>query len=195
MGTYKRIAGIYEILNTINNKRYIGHSKSILKRWEGHLYHLRRGDSLHTHLQSSWNIYGENSFKFSILEILPTNLTKQEYERVETTWIEKYKELFNYCLTNKNMVLNIYNCEAQNYLLHFITRHSKPIIKNVIDQKSLEFNIEEDDFGETIEEKLELPITIYPPSFVDCSWINLLKFACASSHSCTVAVYDAGPMD
>lgn len=91
MGTYRRIAGIYEILNTVNNKRYIGHSKSILKRWEGHLYHLRRGDSLHTHLQSSWNIYGENSFKFSILEILPTNLTKQEYERVETTWIEKYK--------------------------------------------------------------------------------------------------------
>ena len=43
------------------------------------------------------------------------------------------------------MVLNIYNCEAQNYLLHFITRHSKPIIKNVIDQKILELNIEEDD--------------------------------------------------
>lgn len=63
----------------------------------------------------------------------------------DDTWIEKYKELFNYCLTNKNMVLNIYNCEAQNYLLHFITRHSKPIIKNVIDQKSLELNIEEDD--------------------------------------------------
>lgn len=38
------------------------------------------------------------------------------------------------------MVLNIYNCEAQNYLLHFITRHSKPIIKkkgNLYDRKRI----------------------------------------------------------
>lgn len=82
--------------------------------------------------------------KYDLIKWMYLNEVVLKIEQ-DDTWIEKYKELFNYCLTNKNMVLNIYNCEAQNYLLHFITRHSKPIIKNVIDQKSLEFNIEEDD--------------------------------------------------
>ena len=82
--------------------------------------------------------------KYDLIKWMYLNEVVLKIEQ-DDTWIEKYKELFNYCLTNKNMVLNIYNCEAQNYLLHFITRHSKPIIKNVIDQKSLELNIEEDD--------------------------------------------------
>ena len=32
-------------------------------------------------------------------------------------WTEKYKEIFKYFIENRQMVLNIYNCEAQNY--HF----------------------------------------------------------------------------
>lgn len=72
--------------------------------------------------------------KYDLIKWMYLNEVVLKIEQ-DDTWIEKYKELFNYCLTNKNMVLNIYNCEAQNYLLHFITRHSKPIIKNVIDQK------------------------------------------------------------
>ena len=44
-------------------------------------------------------------------------------------WTEKYKEIFKYFIGNKQMVLNIYNCEAQNYyLIHLILRQSKPII-------------------------------------------------------------------
>lgn len=43
------------------------------------------------------------------------------------------------------MVLNIYNCEAQNYLIHFILRQSKPIIEKVIDEKSKNTNIKEED--------------------------------------------------
>lgn len=43
------------------------------------------------------------------------------------------------------MVLNIYNCEAQNYLIHFILRQSKPIIEKVINEKSKNTNIKEED--------------------------------------------------
>ena len=58
---------------------------------------------------------------------------------------EKYKEIFKYFIENKQMVLNIYNCEAQNYLIHFILRQSKPIIEKVIDEKSKNTNIKEED--------------------------------------------------
>ena len=60
-------------------------------------------------------------------------------------WTEKYKEIFKYFIENKQMVLNIYNCEAQNYLIHFILRQSKPIIEKVIDEKSKNTNIKEED--------------------------------------------------
>ena len=60
-------------------------------------------------------------------------------------WIEKYRDIFKYFLDNKEMILNIYNCEAQHYLLHFILRESKPIIKNVIDEKSNKYRIKEED--------------------------------------------------
>lgn len=91
MGKHRIIAGIYEILNTINNKRYIGYSENILNRWDRHKYNLRRKQSSCTHLQSSWSIYGEKVFKFSIIEILPSGLSKQQYEEVETKWVLYFK--------------------------------------------------------------------------------------------------------
>jgi len=90
MGKHKKIAGIYAITNKVNGKKYIGYSESILKRWDNHKYLLRRDLGHCTHLQSTWNIYGEKNFEFSILEILPDNLTKQEYEAVETIWVLKF---------------------------------------------------------------------------------------------------------
>lgn len=91
MGKHRVIAGIYEILNIVNGKRYIGYSENILKRWDNHKYKLRREESCSPHLQSSWCVYGEKAFVFSIIEVLPSGLTKQEYEAVETKWVLHFK--------------------------------------------------------------------------------------------------------
>lgn len=91
MGKYKIIPGVYSITNIINGKRYIGHSRSIKRRWRDHRYDLKRGISAHTHLQSAWNLYGRENFEFSILEILPSDLTTPEYEKVETKWVLHFK--------------------------------------------------------------------------------------------------------
>lgn len=91
MGKHRVIAGIYEILNTVNGKRYIGYSENILKRWDNHKYKLRREESCSPHLQSAWCVYGEVAFAFSIVEVLPDGLTKQEYEAVETKWVLHFK--------------------------------------------------------------------------------------------------------
>lgn len=64
----KNKSGIYMILNTWNNKCYIGSSKNLRKRKYEHFNCLRKNKHHSQHLQSSYNKYGENSFVFIILE-------------------------------------------------------------------------------------------------------------------------------
>lgn len=90
MGTTKKIAGIYAITCIVNNKKYVGHSISIKKRWETHRDLLRRNKHKNTHLQAAWNKEGEKMFAFSILEELPFGLTKEQLEEVETKWVLQF---------------------------------------------------------------------------------------------------------
>ena len=57
-------SGIYEIVNTVNGKRYIGSAKNFKTRWSRHLSALRLQKHHSRHLQSAWNKYGEAAFKF-----------------------------------------------------------------------------------------------------------------------------------
>lgn len=59
--------GIYKITNTINGKVYVGSAVDIKKRWRDHKWHLNNNKHHNSHLQSSWNKYGINSFNFEIL--------------------------------------------------------------------------------------------------------------------------------
>lgn len=61
--------GIYKIENNCNEKIYVGSSIDIDKRLYKHLWLLRKGIHDNTHLQNSFNQYGEECFKFSVLEI------------------------------------------------------------------------------------------------------------------------------
>ena len=66
MKKYK--SGIYCILNIKNNKKYIGSSIRISTRWYEHKFNLRNNTHFNTHLQAAWNKYGEETFKFFIIE-------------------------------------------------------------------------------------------------------------------------------
>jgi group I intron endonuclease len=75
--------GIYKILNIINNKVYIGSAIDMKKRWRDHKWHLNHNKHHNSHLQSSWNKYGANLFKFSILlECLVDELLIKEKELI-----------------------------------------------------------------------------------------------------------------
>ena len=63
-------SGIYKINNIITNKIYIGSAVDISNRWAVHKYQLRNKLHASKHLQNSWNLYGEDSFKFEILFII-----------------------------------------------------------------------------------------------------------------------------
>ena len=83
----QHISGIYAIKNSINNKVYIGSSKSIRFRFYEHKYDLNKGDHSSQHLQSSWNKYGKNNFRFEIIEECAIDflIEKEEF------WIEHFK--------------------------------------------------------------------------------------------------------
>ena len=73
------LCGIYCIENVINNKKYIGLSRDIYRRWLEHRSELNRGVHINQYLQSSWNIYGENAFNFYIVELCePESLSNRE---------------------------------------------------------------------------------------------------------------------
>jgi group I intron endonuclease len=64
----RRKSGIYQIVNKINGKVYIGSAKHFGDRWYKHKWSLRRNEHENKHLQNAWNKYGKNNFEFVILE-------------------------------------------------------------------------------------------------------------------------------
>jgi len=74
--------GVYKITNIINNKCYIGSSKTIKKRWYEHKRQLRKNQHHSKALQRAFNKYGENNFVFEILELCEPNellIIEQKY--------------------------------------------------------------------------------------------------------------------
>lgn len=83
---------IYKILNTINNKCYIGQTEEspATIRWHKHRYELTRNNHRNTHLQHAWNKYGEDAFTFEVVEECKT---KDQLNEAEERWISHYKSL------------------------------------------------------------------------------------------------------
>ena len=91
--------GIYCIENTVNFKKYIGLSRNIEQRWNEHRSKLRRGKHGNAYLQRAWQNYGEDAFRFYIIELCESNVLGDR----EAYYIEKYHTLSHasgYNLTN-----------------------------------------------------------------------------------------------
>lgn len=61
-------SGIYTITNNMNGHRYVGSAVDLKDRFRCHRQHLNKETHGNTYLQRAWNKYGENAFKFEILE-------------------------------------------------------------------------------------------------------------------------------
>lgn len=78
--------GIYCIENIVNNKRYIGQSIHIHRRWSEHKYELNNNIHDNDYLQKSWNKYGPDNFKFDIIELCD----ESELDNKECYYISLY---------------------------------------------------------------------------------------------------------
>lgn len=80
--------GIYQILNTLDSKCYVGSSIDIEKRFYGPKGHLQmlQGNFHHSaKLQRAWNKYGQASFKLNILQ----ECDKEQLHFLEAFWMTK----------------------------------------------------------------------------------------------------------
>lgn len=82
--------GIYQILNLINNKCYIGQSVDIKNRIYNHFGNLRANIHHNSHLQSSFNKYGEEHFKVNILFSTELEIATEDLNILEETLIRIY---------------------------------------------------------------------------------------------------------
>lgn len=78
---------IYKIRNVVNNKFYVGSTVDSRKRFWAHRKALRLGNHDCIHLQRAWNKYGEDCFKFEIIEQLNS---KEELYPAEQKWLDEH---------------------------------------------------------------------------------------------------------
>lgn len=82
-------AGIYEIRNTTNGKRYVGSSRVISRRLSEHRAMLRGRYHHSVALQRAWDKYGEESFEFRPLAYLEdADLVATEQRLIEQAFAE-----------------------------------------------------------------------------------------------------------
>ncbi len=79
--------GIYCITNTKSQKRYVGSSVNIEKRWKQHRIDLRGGRHHSRYLQAAWGKYGEGAFRFEIV----TTCEREDLIAQEQFWIDAFQ--------------------------------------------------------------------------------------------------------
>jgi len=94
----KYCSGIYIIENVINKKIYIGSAKNFKKRHSNHVKDLRAKNHHSIRLQKDWDLYGENSFLFKILEIVDKKSYVKIYiiEQKHLDYKKSYLDIIGY---------------------------------------------------------------------------------------------------
>ena len=78
---------IYKIRNVVNGKFYVGSTTNTRERFRTHRNRLRRNRHHAPHLQAAWNKYGEDCFKFEVVEDLADDVNLQG---AEDRWLAKH---------------------------------------------------------------------------------------------------------
>ena len=91
---------IYQIVNSVNGRVYVGQTTRGELRWLHHLYHLRGNYHKNPILQADFNEFGEDVFEWSIIQELPKDkevLVQEEINTIQRLLAEE-KELYNIIL-------------------------------------------------------------------------------------------------
>lgn len=94
-------SGIYQLLNLVNNKRYVGSAVNLKRRNKQHFSDLRKGKHHCIHLQNAFEKYGEENFIFEVLEIVEDKNNLLQWEQWFLDYYD-FESLYNTCPTAGN---------------------------------------------------------------------------------------------
>lgn len=102
-------SGIYEIVNLVNRKRYVGSAVNIRQRWREHRSHLKSGRHHSRHLLNAWRKYGAEVFSFQIIELCSKeDLLAREQAEFDREW-----PAYNICPTAGSTLGRVHTAEAK----------------------------------------------------------------------------------
>lgn len=159
-------SGAYHIFNLITGDRYIGGSLNIKRRWGSHLSELGgKRDHTNIHLQRAWDVYGEASFKFSVLEYCCP--IKEIVEEREQAWLDyfDFDDLYNICPTAGSNLGFRHSKETKSKGSKLVTYNGKT---QLISEWAEEYNIKYitlsarlNQYGWSIKRALTTPVRRY----------------------------------
>ena len=79
--------GVFQIRNTVNNKIFIESSTDLLAIWNRQKFQLKMGSHHNLELQKDWIEFGEEKFKYEILDEL------KQKEGISINYRKEAKEL------------------------------------------------------------------------------------------------------
>lgn len=116
MGTLK-VSGIYAIINTLNNKVYVGKSINIKYRWWQHKNDIKNNSkNCNRYLKASVNKYGIENFKIDILEEISIDKGDNYFKERELFWMD----YLNTC--NRENGYNLRRDSSTKMFVHLETR-------------------------------------------------------------------------
>src|ERR1700761_7264227 len=88
--------GIYKITNLVNGKMYIGSTAVLGERYEQHADKLNGKTHANKHLQSSFNKYGKDNFKWEIIVVIerPDSIADDEFGDLITDCEQHYIDYY-----------------------------------------------------------------------------------------------------
>lgn len=90
-----KICCVYKIHCTKNDKIYVGRTRHFYNRRNTHIRLLNKECHFNRYIQNDWNLYGNDSFIFEIVEILKIEDTDKFLDEREIYWIEKLNSTIN----------------------------------------------------------------------------------------------------
>ena len=111
---YKDNIGIYQIVNLVNGKVYVGQTiERFQRRYWHHNWCLNSHKHFNKYLQNEWDEYGENVFEFRIIHILKLEEDIDELEKYYIKQLNATNQYYGYNIQDGGKVDQLYKFTNQ----------------------------------------------------------------------------------